>query len=217
MPPHKEASDGPQDGTDSAAIFEEGRVYYVGATRARKMLATTGKSTARVGYLDSGRIYRLCGETRAQLEVGREGDVDKLAHLAWSNSLKSQHALAAHCARTVPVNSWTVAEDDYALRITLMPKEVDGITRPVDVGQFSASFLADLKRLWSRVDSENRLRPPGKVPHLYLAAVGTVGLTEHERTAVKQPYSQSALALAPVVKGFPMIQFVFRRKKRFSR
>ena len=65
-------------------LVPSSRVYYVGATRARKMLVVAGGSATRVGYLDSSRIYRLYGERKAQLEVGREGDIDKLAHLAWS-------------------------------------------------------------------------------------------------------------------------------------
>ena len=69
----------------------------------------------------------------------------------------------------------------------------------------------------SKIDQSSTLRPAENIPHLYLAAIGTVGLTENERSAVKPPFSQSALALAPVVKGFPMIQFLFRRRGRFTR
>jgi hypothetical protein len=217
MPPHQERADEVRDGTDSAAIFEEGRVYYVGATRARKMLATAGNSATRVGYLDSGRIFRLCGEKKAQMEVGRDGDVDRLAHLAWSSTLKAQHTLAAQVGRTIPVKAWAVAEEDYAHRVVLEHKDDDGVTRVLDIGQLSSSFRADLGRLWSKIDQASALKPAETIPHLYLAAVGTVGLAEHERGAVKPPFSQSALALAPVIKGFPMIHFLFRRRGRFSR
>jgi len=217
MPPHQERGDETRKGTDSAAISEEGRVYYVGATRARKMLVTAGNSTRRVGYLDSGRIFRICGNKRAQLEVGRDGDVDRLAHLAWSSSLRAQRTLAAHAGRTVPVTAWAVAEDDYALRVVLEHKDDDGVTRGLEIGQLSSSFRADLRRLWSKIDQSSSLKPAENIPHLYLAAVGTVGLAEHERGAVTPPFSQSALALAPVVKGFPMIHFLFRRRGRFAR
>lgn len=217
MPPHQDRGDEARDGTDSAAIFEEGRVYYVGATRARNTLATAGSSATPVGYLESGRIYRICGDKKAQFEVGREGDVDKLAHLAWSNSVKAQHTLAAHAGRTVPLKARAVAEDGYALRIILEHKNIDGVTRVIEIGQLSSSFRADLGRLWSKIDHESSLRPAENIPHLYLAAVGTVGLAEHERGAVKPPFGLSGLALAPVVKGFPMLHFLFRRRARFSR
>jgi len=217
MPRHRGGGDGSQEGTDNAAIFEEGRVYYVGATRARRMLVTADNSGARVSYFDSGRVFHFCGRNRAQLEVGRDGDIDKLAHLAWWNAADVQRTLAAHVGRTVQVKARAVPEDDYVLRITLEDKGDDGVTRMREIGQFSASFQADLRSLWSRVDRDRVLRPAGEIQHLYLVAVGTVGLAEHERCAVKPPLSQSALALAPVVKGFPMIPFFFRRGGRFAR
>jgi hypothetical protein len=216
MPPHHDHDGGAQNGMDSAEIFEEGRVYYVGATRARKMLVTAGNSATRVGYIDSGRIFRLCGNNRAQLEIGREGDVDRLAHLAWSTSAKAQHTLAAHSARAVPVKARAIADDGYALRIVLQHKDADGVTRETTIGELSGSFQADLGKLWSRIDAEGTLKPAEIVPHLYLVAVSTVGLAEDERSAVKPPFNQSALALAPVIKGFPMIQFLFRKRRRFS-
>ena len=140
MPPHHDHADDPRDETDSAEIFEEGRVYYVGATRARKVLVTAGNSAKRVGYFDSRRIFRVFGNKKAQLEVGREGDVDKLAHLAWSSSTSVQHTLAAHVGRVVPITAWAVAEDGYAHRVTLAHKGADGVTREIEVGQLSAVF-----------------------------------------------------------------------------
>jgi len=206
-----------EDSTDTAAIFEEGRVYYVGVTRARKMLVTAGKSPTRVGYLRSSRIYRRLGETKAQFEVGRDGDIDKLAHLGWSNTLGIQHILAAHADQPVQVEALAVPEEGYSLRLTLEHEGPDGGTRVSDIGQMSAAFQGELRELWSKIDTGGCLKPATAIEHLYLIAVGTVGLDEHERGAVRTPFSQSALALAPVVKGFPMIQFFSRRRSRYSR
>ena len=108
-----------------------------------------------------------------------------------------------------------MADDDYALRVVLEHKDPDGVTRETEIGRLSNSFQADLGKLWTKIDSEGTLRPAEIIPHLYLAAVGTVGLAEQERSAVKSPFSQSAMALVPAIKGFPMIQFRFRRKRRF--
>ena len=217
MPPHYDHADDARGGMGSAAIFEEGRVYYVGATRARKMLVAAGNSATRVGYLDSGRVYRIVGKKkRAQLEVGRDGDVDNLAHLAWSSSTSVQHTLAAHVGRVVSVKARAVAEDRYAHRVILQHNDADGATQTAEIGQLSDAFRAELGKLWSKIDSEGTLKPAEHIPHLYLAAVGTVGLGEHERGAVKQPFSQSALALAPVIRGFPLIQFLFRKRGQFS-
>jgi hypothetical protein len=52
------------------------------------------------------------------------------------------------------------------------------------------------------------------IPHLYLVAISTVGLSEEQRAEVRSPFNQSGLALAPVVKGFPLIQFLSRRSYR---
>lgn len=214
MPSRQEREDDGREGTNSEANFEEGRVYYVGATRARTMLVTAGNSSIRVSYLDSGRIFRICDNTKAQLEIGRDGDVDRLAHLAWSSSLKIQSVLAAHAGRTTSVKAHAVANEGYARRLRLEYME-DGVNNVLEIGQLSSLFSSDLSNLWSEIDQNSSLKPAEIIPHLYLAAVGTVGLTEHERSAVKPPFNQSALALAPVIKGFPMIHF-FHRRGRFT-
>jgi len=213
MPPPNDHKEDGRVGTDSAMVFEEGRVYYVGATRARQMLLVAGNNGAGVGYLDSKRIYRLLGPMRTQLEVGRDGDVDGGAALAWHDCLQVQRALAESVGRAAPVVARAVAEDDYSLRLNLEQKGADGIIRAVEIGQLSKSFRQDLGKIWSRIDPEQKLRPSHTIPHLYLVAVTTIGLSEHERGAVKPPFNQSGLALAPVVKGFPMIQFLFRRQR----
>lgn len=216
MPRYQSYRDGTREGSGSAA-FEEGRVYYVGATRARHQLTAAHHSAPPVEYLDSGRVYRIHKDTvRAQVQVGREGDIDRLAHLAWSNSLTTQRILAAHAGRTVPVRARAVPEHGYALRVLLEQREAVGKTQVREIGQLSNSFRAEFGKVWSKIDPGDRLKPSEFVPHLYLAAVATVGLTEHERDAVRPPFSQSALALAPVIKGFPMIRF-FPRTGRSSR
>ncbi len=206
-----------EGGTDSSEVFEEARVYYVGATRARKLLVAAGNNGTRVSYLATRRIYRTLGPMKAQLEIGRDGDVDRVAHLAWSNSQKIQRALAASTGGVAPLKAHAASEDDYSLRLILEQKSDDGITRVLEVGQLSRSFRYDLGQLWSRVDIDQNLRPAETIPHLHLVAVTTIGLTEEERGALRAPFSQSGLALAPVVKGFPIVQFLFRKKGRSNR
>jgi hypothetical protein len=209
MPPRNDNPAEANQEADTEAVFEEGRVYYVGATRARQRLATMDTRGARVGYLDSGRVYRRFGSNRAQLEVGRDGDMDKTAHLAWSNRLETQRTLASCVGQPWPVKAATVPEEDYALRLILERKS-DRVTELLDVGQLSRSFQLEMRHLWGRIDGDQQLRPPDYISHLYLVAVATVGLTESEQDAVKPPFSQSGLGLAAVIKGFPMIQFLHR-------
>jgi len=203
-------------GENSLAEFEEGRVYYVGATRARNMLYVAAKAATPVGYLDSSRVFRrLRGEEiKVQLEVGREGDVDRLAHLAWTNAAEVQEALASCVGRTAPILANARPELDYAYRIILEVKRSEGVTRCLDVGQMSESFDLELGKIWSIVDPERKLKPQPNIRYLYLIAVTTVGLTDEQRMAVRPPVRQSGFALAPVIKGFPTIFFFSRKTRR---
>lgn len=213
MPPPHEQEDGSED-ANTALVFEEGRVYYVGATRARRMLIAAGNNAKHVGYLGSKRVYRSVGPMKAQVEVGRDGDVDRTAHLAWSNRANIQLALASCVGKSAPLIARAVAEDGYSHRLFLEQKNADGITRMIEIGEMSESFRLDLGQVWSRVDIEVKLKPAEKIHNLYILGVATVGLSDEERGSVKPPFNMSGLALAPIVKGFPMIQFMYRKKGR---
>ena len=158
MPPGRERENG-DPMADTALVFEEGRVYYVGATRARQMLVTAGRKALPVSYLESKRVYRSHGPMRVQLEVGRDGDVDRIAHLAWSRCTDVQRVLASCAGRTSPVRAITMADDKYSLRLVLAEKDREGVTRPVEIGQMSEFFRQDLSKLWSRIDIDQQLRP----------------------------------------------------------
>jgi hypothetical protein len=203
-------------GQGDAAALEEGRVYYVGATRARNMLIVAANRPTPVTYLNSRRIFRSLGEGRVQLEIGREGDVDKLAHFGWAKAGDVQEALASCVGRTSSIEAVTIPEYDYAIRLVL-PTQTDGITRFVEVGEMSESFKHELGSIWSIVDVERTLRPPPRIFHLYMVALTTVGFTDEQRVALRPPYSRSGLGLAPIVKGFPTIQFFHRRGRRGGR
>ena len=211
----------PQLRADSIT-FELGRVYYVGATRARKMLYAAGTAGWGVQYLDSKRVYCTypCETARAQLELGRDGDVDPVAHLAWSKGLEVQQFLAQSVGTTRSIQARSQATEgafktDYVWRLFVETK-TDGITRVVDIGQLSESFNRELGQLWGRLDGEKRLRPHELIRNIFLVGVTTVCLSESQRDGVKQPFSRSGFALAPVVKGFPMISFDYRKFGRKS-
>jgi hypothetical protein len=135
------SASGARDGQREAAIFEEGRVYYVGATRARKALIVAANTATPVSYLDSRRIFRNLGNRKVQLEIGREGDVDRLAHLAWTNARENQDVLASCVGRTVPIDAQTIPEYDYAIRLLLSRKTADGVTRYVEVGEMQGGRI----------------------------------------------------------------------------
>lgn len=207
MPSSKESD---RADISEAAVWEEGRVFYVGATRARKLLMTARKAGARVGKLASKRVYRRLGND-VQVEIGRDGDIERLAHLRWSSTSSVQQVLA-DCARGVHrVQASTSREEGYIWSLSLELHETVNVTRYVNIGCMSGLFQSDLKSLWGIVDKDQRLRPPSLIPHLYLVGVTTLVLSESERETVLPPYRQSGLALGPVVKGFPKLHFSSRR------
>lgn len=208
LPPTREF-DGSQ--YPAPAVLEEGRVYYVGATRAKKKLAVAGFSGAAVGYLESKRVFRKAGEHRAQIEIGREGDVERMTHLAWSTVQVQQRVLAQSVGKTCDVKARTLPQENFATRLYLENKGADGISRIIEVGQVSRALQDDLWVVARKIDGQGRLRPAEMIPHLYLISVATVGVPETERTAVRPPYNHSAVALAPIIKGFPMVNFQFIR------
>ena len=202
-----------------AAELEEGRVYYVGATRAREALVTASNGSSPADYLNSGRIYRPLRTTgnkppRVQLEVGREGDADRLAHLGWTSAGDIQSALAVSARQTLPLKGVCLPDQGFDIRLTLKHKTPEGITREIEIGQMGEAFQRDLRQVWSHVDTSNRLRPGDYMDYLYLIGATTVALSDSERTAVRPPYSSSGFALAPVIKGFTVVQFLYRNRRR---
>jgi hypothetical protein len=81
----------------------------------------------------------------------------------------------------------------------------------------SAQFTHDRNCLWGIIDLEQRLRPAPEIHHVYLIGVTTVGLSEDEQSFAASPFNRSGLALAPVVKGFPLVQFLRRQWRGGSR
>jgi hypothetical protein len=192
-------------------VLEEGRVYYVGATRARQILAVASNANVTVSYLDSRRVYRLLPGNRVQLEVGRDLDLDRISHLAWSSAAEVQEALAISAGKSVEVRAICMPEMKYSWRIELGLRKSEHLVKDIEIAEMSRRFNDDIGTIWRIVDVEGNLRPPNYIQHLYLTGTTTIGLTDAEMEAVRAPYSHSGLALSPVIKGFPTIPFLFRK------
>lgn len=206
------------DSDSEAEVLEEGRVYYVGATRARDALLTANSSSVWASQLDSGRVFRKLRSAgrrppRAQLEIGRDGDVDRTAHLGWSSGVEVQAVLAEASRDMLSVRAESRAEEGYDWRLVLQVASDEGSARRVEIGQMSKVFRSEISALWSRLDTDSTLKPGHYIENLYLFGVTTVALTESERDAVRQPFKDSGFALAPVVKGFPVVQFLYRGRR----
>ena len=207
-----------QSKSDSQDVeLEEGRVYYVGATRARKALLTASHGGSPAGHLDSGRVYRNLRRRgnnlpRAQLEVGRDGDIDRLAHLGWTKAAEIQQLLSESAQGTRTLKGISQHDDGFKFRLVLREEPSVEASEDVEIGQMGKAFHDDLMKLWSLTDTQRRLRPGDYLDHLYLVGATTVALSDSEMMAVRSPFNRSGFALAPVVKGLTVVQFINRRR-----
>ena len=151
---------------------------------------------------------------RVQLEVGREGDVDRLTHLGWTNSEEIQRILAKSTRLTLPLRGVCRPDQAYKFRLVLEGETDAGTTREIEIGQMSETFHFDLNEVWSQVDPGGKFRPGDYMEHLYFIGATTVALSDSERMAVRPPYSSSGFALAPLIKGLTLAQFKYRRRRR---
>ena len=122
-----------------AEELEEGRVYYVGATRAREALVTAGNKGSFSKHLDSGRVFRVLPRRanklpRVQLEVGREGDIDRLAHLGWNNAEMIQRLLADSAHQTLPLKGLSRPDHDFEVRLLLKHETNGHAATEVEIG-----------------------------------------------------------------------------------
>ena len=215
LPPDSYAGQFPS----SNAALEEGRVYYVGATRARETLVTARYRGQPVGRLDSGRIYRLLARRggalpRVQVEIGREGDVDSLAHLSWTNAVEIQRILASSARKILRLSAVSIPDLNFDRCLVIDDEEAPRVVNGTEISRIGDFLQADLGKVWSIVDTNGTLRPYERINNIYLAGVTTVALSDSERNAARLPFRTSGFALAPVIKGFPMVLFGYRRRGR---
>jgi hypothetical protein len=190
-------------------------VYYVGATRARARLVVASIDAWGVDRLPSGRVFRFArGPGKwIQLEIGRENDVDRFAHLTWSDAADVQLRLARCASRTFAAHARSLPDAGYRYRLALGARPAS-TTDCEDIAELSVGFRDDLGQVWSRVDPGSVLRPPPNIQNLRIIGLTTVALSDDQRGAIQPPMRESGFALAPVVCGFPAVPFFSRRGKQ---
>lgn len=179
----------------------EGRVMYVGATRAKEALYVARGRGASGFRLPSGRSCRYT-RTRGlmQIEVGRDGDVDRIEHLAWPGAESNQLRLAQLAASGAELYGRSQEAWKYRLRLFMRDDESP-------LGQLAPQVTEDRNSQWKKGTM------PGDLQGFALVGVTTVALRDDERNAVPDPFRSSGFALAPVVRGFAFQKF-FPRKAR---
>lgn len=201
-----------------AAVTEEARVYYVGATRVKKDFAH-GTANTLIGARKLGRDREVMlaprmGET-TKFQIGRVGD------LAEERAVSSREPWCgdddiAHSRQQALIRLWSESVSGNRL------VEVTGKSTKVKVGgkdeyhyQFVAgdNFLAwsgvglgsDLWKIANQLQTKfgGRHTPPKTIPYLQLIGMRTVAVSDESvRAELCAPHCDSGFFLAPMISGF---------------
>jgi len=202
-------------------IDEEGRVVFVGATRARRKL---GIGTSRRLYAStvdgSGRVYSIgkAGDKAARVEFGRDNDVDvhkqveQLALRSAANTKMVQEFLWRNAYAHVELFAEAVPTMNYLQWLHAK----DG--KHGYVGCLAKSVQKDLWTIGRKVGERcgiTSLKPGSKINHLHMTGARTVVLPENDDLAgrLHQPFARSGIFLVPLVCGFVKVFFNLYRPK----
>ena len=196
--------------------LEEGRVLYVGATRAVRSLRIGAAAACYAGRMNDGRVYRKLPKDglRPQMEIGREGDVDPHAIVSQAildadGSHAQQEWLAEHADKTIKVFGHDELQNGTYRILTEKDPQIC-------IGALSQRFRNDLQALARQCGYRN-VRPMERIKHLHMIGVTTVAFDRDDPRLpeLHEPYATSGLFLAPVVRGFTTIQFLTTTHRDF--
>lgn len=209
-------SDGPPSEKSEAELDEESRVLFVGATRARAKLLIGQAYSPWPSSVD-GRVYRLDvrkGQPKAQVEIGREHDLILFSCVGTASTEAAarahQQRIAALAGRLCPL--FALADPEKSFRYGLYPEAEQNLP---PIASLNDGINRDLFQIAEKISAKlgRALRPPMKIPHLYVVGVRTVVLPEDDPYVgrLPRPYSVTGMLLAPMIKGLPALYFANRR------
>lgn len=198
-------------------IDEEGRVIFVGATRAKSELNVGSTGRPYASSVPNGRrTYKLGKRNkspRAQVEFGLSGDVDKhrlLLREEWADSDESaesvQEYLWEHCLDHVRVIAEKSEETSWNYWLHAEDESCDWL------GSLSKRVTSDFWPIADRVKEHHRRErawPGPTIRHLHMVGSESVvlGETDDMRAQLLEPWSRSGIYLVPVVSGFTNVYF----------
>ena len=206
--------------SSGAALDEESRVMFVGASRAKSKLYV-GNGFVRAQFapsLESGRCFmksEASGRPAAQVEIGRQYDLDafsfvcKKYHDTQGSACGIQRQLAT-LARKVPFELEAHLDPEHNFSYQIWTT-FDGKDPGKRIGYFNDSLNQDLFQILDRITTApRRLRPPNLIPHFYLMGVTCFAVSEDDPrlTEIHEPYASTGVWLVPVVIGFPKVVFM---------
>jgi hypothetical protein len=213
------------DSTDSQ-IDEEGRVIFVGATRARKELRVGDSSKANTSRLKkSGRIFKIGSNPKwyaAQTEFIRENDVDVYKHLEkemwvdWDDVEESpsinQEYLWENCIERVDLYAQSSADTEFFYWLHAADESKAWIA---SLGRYLNYDLWEVAKEVEKRKKTGELRPSAKIKNLYMVGSKSVVLPEDDENLSKllTPYSHTGIFLVPCLSGFTNVYFNEYKKK----
>lgn len=200
------------------SLLEEGRVVFVGATRARDQLRVgPGRNLYATTLANGHRVYAPGPENkspRAQVEFGRTGDLNFQRGLyteEWTSgaqpALEIQEFLWKHAVTHVPLVAEASKETGW--RYWLHENRDDGIQW---LGCLSDSLKNDLWEIGKRVAERNnmgRLRPGPKIGYLHMVGSATMAVADNDDQLARMlpPFSESGFFLVPCFFGFTNVYY----------
>ena len=166
--------------------------------------------------LESGRICAPeQGAAKAQVEIGRDGDVSAES-LASTVLYSSPSEVLAVQARLLTLTKFPVKAKAYCNRqaqFTYMIRTEEGDEL---LGALSSQVNFELFKVGDVVRAKNgggQLRPPDEIWHLHVVGVRTVVLPPDSPQAERLhvPWSASGILLAPVILGYTQLLFRYFR------
>lgn len=213
------------DATPKAAIEEESRVLYVGATRARRQLCVAKPGPVYAKTLrNSGRVFAIQrGDRSALLEIGRENDLEEWMtgstqlHPDRDHLILAQDEIARRSDSISELKAVRYAESsDYPGEDTKYPYRLQFCDCPGDVpiGQLAQRVNADMFQVIKITG--HQMKPPSVIRHIFSLGARTAVLgPDHPAIPVLQyPVKISGFLLVPIVRAWTMVSFEFCRWKK---
>ena len=188
---------------------EEQRVVFVGATRARRRLILGKAEGGRASKLDSGRCYSLKDGARAQVEIGRAGDllepsvISRGQLLTLAEARLNQEWIATLGGAPDACTAWRINRNGA------FDWRVQRADSGEYVGSLSPAVHYDLRRIRGLLDGHGQRGIPEHAPYLFAICSRTVvrPFGHEDLNDVHDPWATSGFWLVPVLFAYTTVKF----------
>ena len=213
------------DATPKAAVEEESRVVYVGASRARRQLCVAKPGPVYAKTLrNSGRVFAIQrGDRSALIEIGRENDLEEWMtgssqlYPDRDHLLLAQDEIARRCDMISELKAVRCSvSSDYPGEDTKYPYRLQYCDCPTEIpiAQLAQRVNADMFQVINITG--HQMKPPSVIRHLFSLGARTAVLgPDHPAIAgLQYPVKISGVLLVPIVRAWTMVSFEFCKWKK---